>query len=232
MTITDITPSNSAIDTALKEAFSHIRDVSLRDGIQSWDSNKWRIDDVLEVAKELNQLAVTAKEHGIEMNPVEIWGGGQFAQPAMHLQEEPFINLEKIKEVTPDLRLQCLYRGKQGLGFKPISDEIQFAAIEASADRGIQVFRIFDMMNDIENVKTSIKAVNDYKQKHPEKNIQVEGAVSYISEPEGEKRAWTLPEYAQYAVEMAKLGCDAIAIKDYAGVGNDELPDLGSGLIN
>jgi pyruvate/oxaloacetate carboxyltransferase len=220
------------LNQELGETVSRLRDVSIRDGVQSWDGNRWKIDDILDVAKELDKLATVMKETtGHSMAPVEAWGGGQVAQPAKFLKEDPFINLEKIHDAAPNLELQCLYRGRQGFGFIPVSDEIQKAAIESAASRGVKVFRIFDMMNDIDNVTTGIGILKDYKAEHPDSGVRIEGAISYISEPKkrepgGEKRAWELSEYADYAVKMAQKGCDAIAIKNYAGVGDYEMKDL------
>lgn len=221
------THTSQEINDTLVEAFSHLRDVSLRDGIQSWDGNLWRIRDILPALKELNALAVTLRGAGGQMAPVEIWGGGQFLQPAKFLKENPFENLEKIKEAAPDIDLQCLYRGRQAFGFMPVSEEVQKAAIETSANKGIKVFRIFDMMNDIRNAETGINALKEYKENHPEKGVTIEGAVAYVSEPESKKgRAWEIEDYADYALKLAQLGCDEIAIKNYAGVNAGEMPTL------
>lgn len=214
------------VTDVLRKVFSHARDLSVRDGVQSWDGNKWRIDDVLVVLREINTLAKTAKEnYDIKFQPVEVWGGGQVAQPAMFLKENPLNNLQRMHEIAPDLELQCLYRGRQCFGFIPVSKEVQEAAIEAAAKRGMKVFRVFDMMNDLSNVETGIKAVGELKKKY--KGLVVEGAISYISEPKGTKRrAWELDDYAQYAVKLAQLGSDEIAIKNYAGVGGEEMVPL------
>lgn len=213
-------------DTALVECFSHLRDVSLRDGIQCWDGNKWPIGNILPAVQELDLLHTMVQKRDGKMAPVEVWGGGQFAQPAKFLKEDPFVNLEKLRAAAPHLDLQMLYRGRQGLGFTPISKEVQKAALEASVKRGINVIRIFDMMNDMENLKTGIQSMVALKKVHHDRPFLIEGAISYISEPEGGKRAWTLDEYGDLAVKMAKAGCDEIAIKNYAGVGDWEMPEL------
>ena len=85
----------SQVTEVLKGVIEHARDLTVRDGIQSWDANKWRFEDVSTVLKEIDQLAVIAKKHDIAMNPVETWGGGQVAQPAKFLHENP-LNLSLI----------------------------------------------------------------------------------------------------------------------------------------
>jgi pyruvate/oxaloacetate carboxyltransferase len=211
----------------LVNVIKHMRDTSLRDGVQSWDGNQWKIDDIVEVAKETNKLALAV--NNIEAGayaPTELWGGGQVNQPAKFLKEDPFINLEKIHEAAPDLDIQVLYRGRQGYGFKPISEDVQRDALEASIERGVKVVRIFDMMNDPENVRTGAEILKAHNEKHPENKVTIEGAVSYISEPEGGKRAWELSDYADYAVKLASMGCHEIAVKNFCGVADKEMPEL------
>ena len=215
-------------EKAIAESFSHLRDLSVRDGVQAWYANQIPIQNILPIITQINELAKIVNKigahHGKRFSPVEVWGGGQVAQPAKFLNEDPLVNLEQIAKAAPDLELQCLYRGRQCFGFIPVSRDIQEAAIRATAKRGMKVFRIFDMMNDINNVKTGIEIMNALKQEG--QDIKIEGAISYISEPEGTKRAWTLDDYGNYAVKMAELGCDEIVIKNYAGVGDKEMPDL------
>jgi len=218
----------SQVTNILKKLFAHARDVSLRDGVQSWDANMWKIDDILSVLEKINGLAKTAKaDYGIDMQPIEIWGGGQVAQPAKFLGENPLHNLGKIEQVAKDLTQQCLYRGRQCFGFKPVSKEVQKAAIKAAADRGMKVFRIFDMMNDGSNVDIGIEAMRELRaQGGKYSDIKIEGAVSYISEPGTGPRAWEKKDYVRYALELAGKGCDSLVIKNYAGVGDSEMLPL------
>jgi oxaloacetate decarboxylase (Na+ extruding) subunit alpha len=222
----DTSPAQPSVDfdKALIEAISHLRDVSIRDGVQSLDANKWPIDKILDVTRELGALDNALREYGGRLPPIEAWGGGQVAQPAKFLGEDPLVNLEQIHEAGHSLDLQCLYRGRQAFGFIPVSREVQEAALNAAVDRGIKVIRIFDMMNDISNVTPGIEIMNQMKKAG--KDIKIEGAISYISEPDKGKRAWELKDYADYAEQLAKLGCDEIVIKNYAGVGDAEMPKL------
>src|SRR5579872_2870928 len=145
--------ADGAFNKALGEVLSRLRDTSMRDGTQSRDANEWRLADLLPVAKELNQLDVVAfRETGKHLAPVEAFGGGSVLQPAQFSGEEPFDKLRKLHEAAPDLELQSLYRGRQAYGRLPISDEIQNLAVRESAANGLKVIRIFDMMNDIDNM--------------------------------------------------------------------------------
>ena len=81
-------PTIVDFDAALVEAISHLRDVSIRDGVQSLDGNKWPIDKILDVTRELNKLDGAVREYGGRLPPIEAWGGGQVAQPAKFLGEE------------------------------------------------------------------------------------------------------------------------------------------------
>jgi pyruvate/oxaloacetate carboxyltransferase len=220
-----------SFEQVLVESISHMRDVSLRDGVQSWDANRWPITNIIPCVEQLNKLAKEVKSHGGKFAPAELWGGGQVLQPAKFLQEDPLINLEEIHKAAPDIDLQCLYRGRQCFGFTPVSAEVQKDAIAAVADRGMKVFRIFDMMNDATNLEAGFKAVKDYRDAHPPKDpkdkIIIEGAISFITEPPDKgPRVWTHQDYADYAVTLAKMGADEIAVKNYAGVGHAEMPDL------
>jgi pyruvate/oxaloacetate carboxyltransferase len=230
--ITGMTTSTfeQKFEHALIESFSHLRDLSVRDGVQAWYANQIPIHNILPIVSEIDKLASIVNHrgarYGVTYPPVEVWGGGQVAQPAKFLYEDPLINLEQIHEAAPHLDLQCLYRGRQCFGFIPVSREVQETAIKAAADRGVKVFRIFDMMNDISNVETGINAIKEYRE-HTGKPLVIEGAISYISEPkEGGKRAWEISDYAAYAVKLADKGCDEIVIKNYAGVGDEEMPAL------
>lgn len=219
--------SSEDVGKALAEAISHLRDVSLRDGVQSWDGNKWKIDDIVTVAKELDAFAQEVnKVQAGSYPPSEVWGGGQVNQPAKFLKEDPFDNLEKLHEAAPNLEFQVLYRGRQGYGFKPLSEDVQRDALEASIERGVKVVRIYDMMNDPENVRTGIDILKEHNKQHPDNIVTIEGTVAYISEPKDGKRAWELDDYADYAVKLAKMGAHEIAIKNFCGVADHEMPAL------
>ncbi len=213
---------NQSLNQDLIELLSHCRDLSVRDGQQSLDGNRMRIEDIVPVLKELNGFYELARdEYGLEIPPTEVWGGGTVKQPVNFNGEDPLDNLKKMREAAPSLILQDLYRGRQGYGFQPTSREVQFAATERAYELGIRSHRIFDMMNDIENLKNGIEAAKTVNEAHLEDPMRIEGAISYISEPDGEK-VMSPQDYADYAVELAEAGCDDIVIKDYAGLLMDE----------
>lgn len=208
---------NEQLEQALIECIPHLRDVSVRDGVQSWDGNKWPIGAVLNVVDKIQAYAALVQEFGGKIAPVEVWGGGQVAQPAIFLGEDPLINMEEIHRRAPSIEPQCLYRGRQGFGFVPIARDVQLAALKAAVERGIKVVRIFDMMNDPSNVKPGIDILKQLQSEGHK--VTIEGAISYINAAANGKRAMTFEDYGDYAVELAKQGCNEIAIKDYAGVG-------------
>lgn len=220
--------AQNKLNQDLLELLSHCRDLSVRDGQQSLDGNKMRIENIAPVLKELNSFYVLARdEYGLEIPPTETWGGGTVKQPANFNGEDPLNNLKQMREAAPDLILQDLYRGRQGYGFKPTSREVQFAATERAYELGIRSHRIFDMMNDMDNLRNGIEAATTINTNHPDDPMKIEGAISYISEPKGQ-RAWSHEDYADFALDLVKEGCDSIVIKDYAGLlmDEDETKDL------
>lgn len=219
---------DASFERELVKSVSRERDVSPRDGVQSWDGNQWPIGSILSEVKQLNTLGKLIKEHGGTPAPFEGAGGGEVSQAANFRKEDPLINLEQIHDAAPDIDLQCLYRGRQCFGYTPVSEEVQKKAIAAFADRGVKVFRVFDMMNDPTNLEAGFRAIKQYRESHPDKKgIKIEGAISYISEPADKgPRVWELKDYADYAVKLVQMGADEIAIKNYAGVGQQEMPAL------
>ena len=225
---TETAATSTDINTLILEAISHCRDTSLRDGVQSWDANRWRLPHLLPVAYTINDLAKTVAEQGGHFNPVEAWGGGQVMQPAKFLQEDPFYNLAQLHEAMPDVRIQALHRGPQGFGFAPTSYEVLKETLRQSAHLGLDTIRDFDMMNDPNNLTISNKIVKDLAAEGV--TLNKEGAISYINEPadpnDFKHRAMTFGEYADLALEMAKQGDTAIAIKNYSGAGNEDMVPL------
>ena len=214
--------TQNKLNQDLIELLSHCRDLSVRDGQQSLDGNKMRIENIVPVLQELNSFYVLARdEYGLEIPPTEVWGGGTVKQPINFNGEDPLDNLKQMRDAAPDLILQDLYRGRQGYGFQPTSREVQFAATDRAYELGIRSHRIFDMMNDMDNLRNGIEAVKAVNAKNPNDPMKTEGAISYISEPDGQK-VWTPQDYADFAANLIEEGCDDIVIKDYAGLLVDE----------
>jgi pyruvate/oxaloacetate carboxyltransferase len=120
---------DASFNMALGRTLSRLRDVTIRDGQQSWDSNRWSNADSVDVIRLYGEYAALVKTHtGYDVPPIEVSGGGEYLQPARFLGENPFDNLCRLKQAAPDLTLQSLYRGRQGFAFTPSSDEIQYYA--------------------------------------------------------------------------------------------------------
>ncbi len=174
-----------------------VTETVLRDGHQSLLATRMRTEDMLPACKKLDQVGYWS---------LEVWGGATFDACVRFLKEDPWERLRQIRNAVPNTRLQMLLRGQNLLGYRHYSDDVVEAFIKKSADNGIDVFRIFDALNDIRNLETSIKAV-----KSVGKHVQC--AISYTTSP-----AHQIGDFIKLAKQMENLGCDSIAIKDMAGL--------------
>jgi oxaloacetate decarboxylase alpha subunit len=137
---------------------------------------------------------------------LEVWGGATFDASLRFLDENPWERLRVIKQYCPKTPLQMLLRGQNLVGYRHYSDEIVTRFVHASKRNGIDIFRIFDALNDIRNVQVSAEAVREC-------GGHFEGAISYTVSP-----VHTLDSYLEYAQELKELGADTICIKDMAGM--------------
>lgn len=174
-----------------------ITETILRDAHQSLIATRMRTDDMLPICKKLDSAGFWS---------LEVWGGATFDACVRFLKEDPWERLRKLRKALPNTRLQMLLRGQNLLGYRHYSDDVVNAFVKLAAQNGIDVFRIFDALNDVRNLETSIKAV-----KAAGKHAQ--GAISYTTSP-----VHSLDDFAALAKKMEKLGCDSIAIKDMAGL--------------
>jgi hypothetical protein len=208
---------------AIGDCLASFNDGSLKVGIQGLDSNRWRIHEILAVLEVYVEFARTVKrETGKNVAPIDIWGGGQVSQISRFLGEDPFENLLKMKRIAPDLIFKCIYRGRQAFGFLPCSDEVQRLTIFEAAASGIQIFRMFDPMNDARNLKAGLNAVKEYRQlqirrrKSSKKLVSAEALVFYVFPPEKSRAVWTDEQIINYSIELAKMGFHEISLADYA----------------
>jgi len=174
-----------------------ITDTILRDAHQSLIATRMRIEDILPICEKLDKVGFWS---------LEMWGGATFDACIRFLKEDPWQRLRKLREALPNTKLQMLLRGQNLLGYRHYSDDVVRAFVERTADNGMDIFRIFDAMNDVRNLRVSIEAV-----KKAGKHAQ--GAICYTTSP-----VHTLPHFVTLAKEMESLGCDSIAIKDMAGL--------------
>ncbi|OZG75336.1 oxaloacetate decarboxylase subunit alpha [Hahella sp. CCB-MM4] len=174
-----------------------LTDVVLRDGHQSLIATRLRTEDMLPVAAKLDQAGYWS---------LEVWGGATFDACVRFLKEDPWERLRALRKAMPNTRLQMLLRGQNLLGYRHYSDDLVTAFVEKSAENGIDVFRIFDALNDVRNLETAIAAT-----KKAGKHAQ--GTICYTTSPVHKVEA-----FVEQAKRMVDMGADSIAIKDMAGL--------------
>jgi len=175
----------------------HITDTVLRDAHQSLLATRMRTEDMLPACGQLDAIGYWS---------LEVWGGATFDACIRFLKEDPWERLRQLREALPNTRLQMLLRGQSLVGYRHYSDDVVHAFVERAAANGIDVFRIFDALNDLRNLGTAIDAV-----KASGKHAQ--GAICYTTSP-----VHTVEQFVQQAAELQAMGCDSIAIKDMAGL--------------
>ena len=174
-----------------------ITDVALRDAHQSILATRMRIDDMLPIASKLDQVGYWS---------LESWGGATFDSCIRFLGEDPWDRIREFKKAMPNTRHQMLLRGQNLLGYRHYADDVVEKFVERAATNGVDVFRVFDAMNDPRNLETALKAVKK-QGKH------AQGTLSYTTSP-----VHTLDAWVDLAKRIEDLGADSIAIKDMAGV--------------
>lgn len=174
-----------------------ISELVLRDGHQSLIATRMRTKDMLPICKKLDSIGFWS---------LEAWGGATFDACVRFLREDPWDRLKSLRKALPNTRIQMLLRGQNLLGYRHYSDDVVRAFVQKSADNGVDVFRIFDAMNDLRNLKVSIDAVK-------KAGKTAEGTICYTTSP-----VHDIPYFVQMAKELEAMGCDTLAIKDMAGL--------------
>ncbi len=174
-----------------------LTELVLRDGQQSLIATRMRLDDMLEVAKKMDQVGYWS---------IEMWGGATYDACLRYLNEDPWHRLRELKKIFKKTKLQMLIRGKNLVGYKPYSDEVVKAFVEKASLNGIDVFRTFDALNDFSNIELTIKEVKK-NGKH------AQGAMAYTVSP-----VHTLKSWLDLAKQIEDAGADSVAIKDMAGL--------------
>ncbi|CAM3776891.1 sodium-extruding oxaloacetate decarboxylase subunit alpha [Ectopseudomonas alcaliphila] len=182
--------------TAVKQALG-ITDVVLRDAHQSILATRVRLEDMLPIAPKLDQVGFWS---------VESWGGATFDACIRYLGEDPWERIRELKKAMPNTRQQMLLRGQNLLGYRHYADDVVEKFVERAAVNGVDVFRVFDAMNDPRNLETALKAV-----KKQDKHAQ--GTISYTTSP-----VHTLEMWVDLAKQIEDMGADSVAIKDMAGI--------------
>jgi oxaloacetate decarboxylase alpha subunit len=174
-----------------------ITDVVLRDAHQSLFATRLRIEDMLPIAEKLDRVGFWS---------LETWGGATFDACIRFLGEDPWERLRLLKKAMPNTRQQMLFRAQNILGYRHYADDVVTAFVERSAENGMDVFRIFDAMNDIRNFETAIKATVACG-KH------AQGTMSYTVSP-----VHNIDYWLDMAKRLEDLGSHSICIKDMAGL--------------
>ena len=174
-----------------------ITDVVLRDAHQSILATRVRLEDMLPIADKLDQIGFWS---------VESWGGATFDACIRYLGEDPWERIRALKKAMPNTRQQMLLRGQNLLGYRHYADDVVDKFVERAAVNGVDVFRVFDAMNDPRNLDRALKAVKA-NGKH------AQGTISYTTSP-----VHTMQMWVDLAKQIEDLGADSIAIKDMAGI--------------
>ena len=174
-----------------------ITEVVLRDGHQSLLATRFRYEDMEEILSSMDEVGYWS---------VESWGGAIFDSCIRYLGEDPWERIRKIKSMMPKTQQQMLLRSQNLLGYKHYSDDVVNKFVERSKTNGVDVFRIFDAMNDVRNMQQAIKAVNDFEG-------PAQGTISYTTSPVHDIKGWV-----DLSLKLQDLGAQSLAIKDMAGL--------------
>ena len=174
-----------------------LTELVLRDAHQSLLATRMRIEDMLPIAEKLDKAGFWS---------VESWGGATFDACIRYLGEDPWERIRKLKAAMPNTRQQMLLRGQNLLGYRHYADDVVTRFVERAHESGVDVFRIFDAMNDIRNLKTAIKATID-------SGAHAQGTISYTVSPVHNLKLWL-----EMAKQLEDLGVHSICVKDMAGL--------------
>ena len=174
-----------------------ITETVLRDAHQSLLATRMRTEDMLPIAEKLDQVGFWS---------VEMWGGATFDAALRYLKECPWERLRLIRKAMPKTRMQMLLRGQNIVGYHNYPDDIVEKFVEKAAENGVDVFRVFDAMNDVRNMKTAIEAVK-------KTGKILEAALCYTISP-----AHTVDYFVRLGERLVEMGTDVLCVKDMAGL--------------
>lgn len=174
-----------------------ITELAFRDAHQSILATRLRLEDMLPIAATLDKVGYWS---------MESWGGATFDACIRYLGEDPWERIRAIKKAMPNTKQQMLLRGQNLLGYRHYADDVVIKFVERAHKNGVDVFRIFDAMNDVRNLKTAVKATKDI-------GAHAQGTLAYTISP-----VHTLSFWLDMAKEVEDLGVDSICIKDMAGL--------------
>ena len=180
-----------------------ITDTTFRDAHQSSLATRMRMEDMLPIAEEMDSAG---------FHSLEVWGGATFDVTTRFLNEDPWERLKTLKKYAPKTPLQMLLRGQNLVGYRHYADDVVKAFVYHAAECGMDIFRVFDALNDERNFETSFEAI-----KKCGKHIQ--GTISYsLTERRLGGPVYTIDYFVKKAKIFEKMGADSLCIKDMAGV--------------
>lgn len=174
-----------------------ITDVVLRDAHQSLFATRMRLEDMLPIAAQLDKIGYWS---------LETWGGATFDACIRFLGEDPWERLRELKKAMPNTPMQMLLRGQNLLGYRHYADDVVEKFVERAHANGMDVFRIFDAMNDVRNFQRAVKAAVDV-------GAHAQGTLSYTTSPVHNTNTWV-----DLAKRLEDLGCHSLCIKDMSGL--------------
>ena len=174
-----------------------ITELVLRDGNQSLLATRMRIEDILPICEKLDRIGYFS---------AEVWGGATFDACIRYLGEDPWERLRRIRKAMPNTPLQMLFRGQNILGYRHYADDVVESFVERAAANGIDIFRIFDAMNDLRNIEAAVRAALRVR-KH------AQGTMAFTISP-----VHTTDKWVELGKQLENMGCSSICIKDMAGL--------------
>ena len=180
-----------------------ITDVTFRDGHQSSLATRMRTEDMEGIAQEMNKAGFYS---------MEVWGGATFDVPTRFLNEDPWERPRILKRLMPDTPLQMLLRGQNLVGYRNYADDVVTAFVYHAAEVGIDIFRVFDALNDERNFETCLKAIKECG-----KHAQLSLCYS-LTEPKLGGPVYNIDYYVSKALILQDMGADSLCIKDMAGL--------------
>jgi pyruvate carboxylase subunit B len=178
-----------------------LTDTVFRDAHQSLLATRMRTRDMLPIAEKADQVGFFS---------LEVWGGATFDTCIRYLNEDPWERLRSLKAAMPNTPMQMLLRGQNLVGYRHYADDIVEKFVEKAAINGVDIFRVFDAVNDIRNMEVAIKVAKRM-------DAHVQGTVCYTISP-----VHSIEQFTEMAVKLAELGCDSICVKDMAGLINPQ----------
>ncbi|TET64380.1 oxaloacetate decarboxylase subunit alpha [Candidatus Bathyarchaeota archaeon] len=174
-----------------------ITDTTFRDAHQSLMATRMRTESMIPIAEKMDRVGFFS---------FEVWGGATFDVCIRYLAEDPWERIRQLKLRIKRTPLQMLLRGQNVVGYKNYPDDVVINFVEKAAENGIDIFRIFDALNDVRNMKVAIEAVKRV-------GAHAQGSICYTISP-----VHTIKHYVEIAKRLAELDCDSVCIKDMAGM--------------